>query len=55
MTFARQVADLDPESALQWATTVSDETMRRSATEHILKNWRASNPAAAVRYEAKAP
>lgn len=55
MTFARQVADLDPESALQWATTVSDETMRRSATEHILKNWRASNPAAAARYEAKEP
>jgi RNA polymerase sigma factor (sigma-70 family) len=55
MTFARQVAEREPEIALQWASTVSDETMRRSATEHILKSWRARNPAAAARYEAKTP
>jgi hypothetical protein len=31
MSFARQVADLDPESALRWAESVSDTTMRDSA------------------------
>ena len=55
MTFARQVADLDPESALQWASTVTDEAMRRAATEHILTTWRARDPAAAALHEAKAP
>jgi hypothetical protein len=56
-TFARQVSDLDlnPESALSWAASVSDETMRRSTVEHILNTWRVRDPAAAARYEAKAP
>jgi hypothetical protein len=55
MTYARQVAEQKPETALQWAATVTDETMRRSATEHILQSWRARDPAAAARYGAKAP
>lgn len=55
MTFARQVGERNPETALQWASTVSDETMRRSATEHIITSWRARDSAAAARYEAKAP
>lgn len=55
MTFARQVADLDPASALTWAATVSDESMRRSTSEHILHNWRARDPQAAAQYEAQTP
>ena len=55
MTYARQVAEQKPETALQWAATVTDETMRRSATEHILQSWRARDPAAAARYGAKTP
>jgi len=51
MTFARQVADRDAESALHWAATVTDETMRRTASEHILQNWRAREPEAAARWE----
>jgi len=47
MTFARQVADRDEESALVWADTVSDETMRESTIDHIFKNWRLRNPEAA--------
>ncbi len=39
MTFARQVADLDPESALRWAETVSDATMRESTIDHVFAGW----------------
>ena len=39
MTFARQVEDLDPESALRWAETVSDTTMREGTIDHVYKNW----------------
>jgi RNA polymerase sigma factor (sigma-70 family) len=39
MTFARQVADLDPESALRWAETVSDPTMREGTLDHVYTNW----------------
>ena len=46
-TFARQVADRDPEAALRWADTVTDEKMRESAIEHIFQSWRDRNPDAA--------
>ena len=55
MTFARQVADLDPESALTWAATVSDETMRRATSGHILQSWRAREPQAAAQWESRHP
>ncbi len=44
MTFARQVADRDEESALVWAETVSDETMREGTINHIFTSWRLRNP-----------
>ncbi|MGI9243776.1 MAG: sigma-70 family RNA polymerase sigma factor [Verrucomicrobiales bacterium] len=47
MTFARQVADRDEESALVWADTVSDEEMREGTIDHIFSGWRLRNPDAA--------
>ena len=47
MTFARQVEDLDPESALRWAETVSDTTMREGTIDHVYKNWRLRDATAA--------
>ena len=48
MTFARQVNDLDPESALAWADTVSDATIRESTIDHIWRNWSTRDAAAAA-------
>ena len=47
MTFARQVNDLDPESALAWADTVSDATIRESTIDHIWRSWNTRDAAAA--------
>ena len=47
MTFARQVADLDPESALRWAETVSEAGMREGTIDHVFANWHLRNPAQA--------
>jgi RNA polymerase sigma factor (sigma-70 family) len=44
MSFARQVADRDEESALRWAETVSDEAMREGTIDHIFTNWKLRNP-----------
>lgn len=47
MTFARQVAPGEPDRALIWAATVSDETMRENTINHIYQNWLQRDPAAA--------
>ncbi len=47
MTFARQVADIDPESALRWADTVSDSATSEAALTHIFRNWHSRDAAAA--------
>jgi RNA polymerase sigma factor (sigma-70 family) len=47
MTFARQVNDLDPESALAWADTVSDAALRESTIDHIWRSWNSRDTAAA--------
>ena len=47
MTFARQVADLDPESALRWAETVSDSTMREGTIDHVFASWHLRDATAA--------
>lgn len=39
MTFARQVGDLDPASALRWAETVTDPNLRESTIDHLWKTW----------------
>lgn len=48
MTFSRQVADLDPESALRWAETVSDAPMRESTIDHVFSGWKSTDAAAAA-------
>ncbi len=50
MTFARQVNDLDPESALAWADTVSDAATRESTIDHIWRSWNTRDAAAAGAY-----
>jgi RNA polymerase sigma factor (sigma-70 family) len=47
MTFARQVADLDPESALRWAETIADSSLRESTIDHVFQNWRGRDSSAA--------
>jgi RNA polymerase sigma factor (sigma-70 family) len=47
MTFARQVGDLDPESALRWAETISEASMRETTIDHVFGGWRARDAAAA--------
>ncbi|MDB6132709.1 MAG: hypothetical protein JWM59_952 [Verrucomicrobiales bacterium] len=47
MTFARQVADLDPASALRWAETVTDPTQREGTIDHIWETWHARDTAEA--------
>ncbi len=53
MTFARQVSDLDPESALRWAETVSDETMRESTIDTVYANWQSRDATAAQQFLTK--
>ncbi len=47
MTFARQIAEIDPESALQWAETISDAGMREPTIDHVFGEWHARDAAAA--------
>jgi len=50
MTFARQVADLDQESALLWAVTVSDSTMREGTIDHVYTDWHLRDAGAAENF-----
>lgn len=50
MTFSRQVADLDPESALRWAETVTDAPMRESTIDHVFSGWKSRDAAAAAEF-----
>ena len=54
MTFARQVSDLDPESALRWAETISEPALRESTIDHVFGAWRARDAAAAQSFLQKA-
>jgi RNA polymerase sigma factor (sigma-70 family) len=54
MTFARQVSDLDPESALRWAETISEAALRESTIDHVFGAWRARDGAAAQSFLQKA-
>jgi RNA polymerase sigma factor (sigma-70 family) len=47
MTFARQVSDLDPESALRWAETISEPAQRESTIDHVFSDWRTRDAVAA--------
>lgn len=50
MTFARQVTDLDPESALAWADTITDPSLRESTIDQIWSSWHARDSLAATSY-----
>ena len=50
MTFARQVADLDPKNALLWADTVSDAEMREGTIDHVFANWHIRDAGAASKF-----
>jgi len=47
MTFARQVAEIDPESALRWAETIGDHAQRESTIDHVFGHWRSRDAMAA--------
>ncbi len=53
-TFARQVADIDPVSALRWGETISDGAMREATLEHVFGRWHARDAAAAAAFLQKA-
>ena len=44
------MADLDPESAIRWAESVSDGPMREGAIDHIFANWRVRDAAGALAF-----
>lgn len=50
MTFARQVADLDPVSALRWAETVTDAPLRESTLDHIWQTWHSRDATEAAQF-----
>ena len=46
-TFAWQVQKKDPEAAIAWASTITDEKRRESATRGLIKSWFEREPDAA--------
>jgi hypothetical protein len=46
--FATQVARQDPESAMAWAQTVTDENQRSGAVEQVFNTWKKKDEAAAT-------
>jgi len=46
--FATQVANRDPESAMAWAQTVTDDTQRSHTVEQVYNTWKKKDPAAAT-------
>ncbi|MGI8605178.1 MAG: hypothetical protein ACR2OZ_19575 [Verrucomicrobiales bacterium] len=46
-SFARIAANRDPESAMEWAKTVTNEEQRRPAVEQVYKTWRKKDGPAA--------
>ena len=46
-TFARQVQKDDPEAALAWASTITDERRRSRATRELVRTWAEREPDAA--------
>ena len=49
-TFANRVAAREPESAIDWALTISDETKRDAAVNHIALMWKSKDAEAAEAY-----
>ena len=49
-SFARQIVDRDPESALAWATSVKNPALRQGAQSSVMSQWAIREPAAARAY-----
>jgi ferric-dicitrate binding protein FerR (iron transport regulator) len=45
--FTSRIASIDPQTAVQWAATISDGAMRDSETEAALQVWLEADPAKA--------
>ena len=48
--FAYEVKKNDPEGALAWASTMSDEERREDALDYIFRDWKTADTAAAKRW-----
>lgn len=46
-SFAKKLATMDPERALQWAGTISDPEQRTKRMDKLVAQWRAKDPKAA--------
>lgn len=51
MTFARQIAEIDPPAAVAWAQTLADPALRASTLQHVLTLWRERDPQAAEAFQ----
>ena len=50
MTFARQVQEIDPSSALAWAETISQPVLREATIDHVFQSWQARDAQAAQQF-----
>ncbi len=50
MTFARQVQEMDPESAFAWAESITTAELREVTVDHVFKAWWQREPAAASNF-----
>ncbi|MGY8689651.1 MAG: hypothetical protein ACKVHP_18190 [Verrucomicrobiales bacterium] len=46
-SFAKQLFSMDPERAVQWATTISDPESRAHRVDKLVAQWRTQDGAAA--------
>ena len=46
-TFARAIRKEDPESALEWASQIRDDSLRAATSETVIEAWREVDPATA--------
>ena len=50
MTFARQICEMDPESALRWAETITETEMRDGSMRFIYALWKQRDAAASQKF-----
>ena len=51
--FSDQLISIDPERAVQWASSINDPNRRRKHVENLLSKWRAADPHAVEQWEAR--
>ena len=50
--FSDQLVSIDPERAVQWASSINDPNRRAKHVENLLSKWRAADPKAVEQWEA---